>query len=138
MKIPILCLVGFAGWALFLVLMIGLYRVTQVLTRKVPPKGFPGGTPHGSERYWRLNRAHMNTLESLPVFATLVLSAALVGVQGPLVDQIAMTILGARVGQSAAHVAGGDNIHVNVRFTFFAVQLVCFVWLGILIVATLA
>jgi uncharacterized MAPEG superfamily protein len=137
MKVPLLSLVGFAVWAVFLVLSIGAYRVTQVLLRQVPPNGFPSGTPHGGDRYWRLNRAHVNTLESLPIFGALVLSAVLAGVQGPLVDQLAMTVLGARIGQSTAHVAGGSNLHVNVRFAFFAVQIVCFLWLAILIALAL-
>ena len=133
MRTPLLCLVGFTAWAIVLVLCIGMYRVSQVLRREVPPNGFASGTPHGGEGYWRLNRAHLNTVESLPIFAALVVSAVLAGVQGPLVDDLATTVLAARIGQSAVHVAGGSNLHVNVRFVFFVVQIGCFAWLAGLI-----
>jgi uncharacterized MAPEG superfamily protein len=137
MNVPVLCLLGFAGWALLLVGAIGIVRVGKVLRREVPPNGFPSGTKHGTEAYWRLNRAHMNTLENLPIFATVVLAAAVVGVQGPMLDQLAMTTLGARIGQSSVHVAGGTNLHINARFTFFLVQIVCLLWMGVLVASAI-
>ena len=50
-----------------LVTAIGAFRVLQVLTRKKAANEFPSGTPHGGDLYWRLNRAHMNTAENLPL-----------------------------------------------------------------------
>lgn len=69
---PLLCLLAFAGWALFLVLCIAAARVSQVLTGKKKPNEFPSGVPHGGDRYWRLNRAHLNTVENLPIFGAIV------------------------------------------------------------------
>ena len=116
-------LVGFAAWTLALVLAIGGIRVAKVLRREVPPNGFPSGQKHGGEAYWRLNRAHANCVENLPVFAVLVLVHAVSGLDAPLVDTLAPVVLGARIGQTTAHVSSGSNVAVNVRFTFFLVQL---------------
>ena len=44
------------------------------------PADFPASVPHGSDRYWRLNRAHLNCLEFLPMFAAVVLTGAVLGV----------------------------------------------------------
>jgi uncharacterized MAPEG superfamily protein len=127
----LLCLVLFTLWPIVLVLAIGAVRVSQVLTGKKPPNGFPSGTQHGSDWYWRLNRAHVNTLESLPVFASLVLTAAVLHLDDPAFATLATTVVAARAGQTLAHVFGGGNMHVNVRFTFFVVQLTCFLWMGL-------
>lgn len=126
-RTALLCLLAFALWPVLLVTAIGAFRVSQVLARKVAPNGFPSGTPHGGDLYWRLNRAHINALESLPVFAAIVLAGALAHVDAPTFDTLAEVAVGARIGQSLVHVAGSTNHHVNVRFSFFVTQLVCFV-----------
>jgi uncharacterized MAPEG superfamily protein len=131
MTTPLLCLLGFAGWAVLLVVAVGTARAAQVLTGKATANGFPSGTRHGGDAYWRLNRAHINTLESLPVFASVVLVAAVAQVSDPSIDRAAVVALGARVLQSLVHISGGSNMHVNVRFTFFLVQLGSFVEIGV-------
>jgi uncharacterized MAPEG superfamily protein len=130
-RIPLLCLVAFALWPVVLVLGIGAFRVPQVLMGKAAANSFPSGTPHGGDLYWRLNRAHMNALESLPVFAALVLTAVVSQTVTPSFERLAMITVGARVAQSIVHVSGNSNMHVNVRFTFFVVQLACFVLMGL-------
>jgi uncharacterized MAPEG superfamily protein len=101
--------------------------VGKVLTGKAQPNQFPSGVPHGSDAYWRLNRAHMNCVESLPVFASLVLVATVAGLRLPVLDTAARIVLAARVGQSLAHLSSGSNLAVNVRFAFFIVQVGCYV-----------
>ncbi len=123
MTTSLYCLVGWCAWALLLVLAIGLARVTQVLTGKKRPNEFPSGVPHGSDMYWRLNRAHMNCIENLPIFAALVLVAALAHVN---VGGLAELALAARVVQSLAHVSSGRSLVVNLRFTAFLAQAGCF------------
>lgn len=130
-RIPLLCLVAFALWPIVLVLGIGAYRIPQVLTGKVAANSFPSGTPHGGDTYWRLNRAHMNALESLPIFAALVLTGVVAQAITPMFERLCMITVGARVAQSIVHVLGNSNMHVNVRFTFFVVQLGCFVTMGV-------
>ncbi|MEE8581738.1 MAG: MAPEG family protein [Myxococcota bacterium] len=136
MSTALLCLLGFVGWTLLLLISIGVIRVSHVLTGARRPNEFPGGERHGSDRYWRLNRAHANCLENLPIFAALVLVAAAADVSEPRLGQLAVVILAGRVGQSVAHISSGRNLAVNVRFAFFLSQLVCFVWMGILIART--
>jgi uncharacterized MAPEG superfamily protein len=131
MTTPLLCVLGFAGWAVLLVVAVGSARALQVLTGEASANSFPSGTQHGGDAYWRLNRAHLNTLESLPIFATVVLVAAVAQVSDPAIDRAAVVALGARVGQSLTHIAGGSNMHVNVRFAFFLVQLASFVEIGL-------
>lgn len=135
MSIPLLCLLGFAMWAVVLVSAIGAVRVTQVMTRTVPPNGFPSGQPHGSAAYWRLNRAHMNTLENLPIFGAVVVVGVLSNVQAPMFSTLAQVVLAARVAQSVFHVSSGSNMVVNARFTAFLTQIVCLAWMALLIVS---
>lgn len=131
-NVPLLCLLGFALWPIVLVSGIGVFRVSQVLTGKAQANSFPSGTPHGSDLYWRLNRAHMNTLEALPIFAAVVLVGAVAHVDSPMFANLAVVALVARVGQSTAHVSGNSNMHVNVRFTFFLTQMVCCAFMALI------
>ena len=78
---PLTALILFAVWSLLLVSTIGIWRVSQLLTGRVPKGGFTPGAPHGGDAYWRMNRAHMNSVENLPVFGALVLSGVVLQVQ---------------------------------------------------------
>jgi uncharacterized MAPEG superfamily protein len=127
MTTPLWCLLGFVAWTLLLLLAVGIARVGAVLRREKRANEFPSGVPHGSDAYWRLNRAHLNCVENLPLFATVVLVAAVAGVKAPILDTLSCLYLAARVGQSIAHVSSGSVLAVNVRFTFFIVQVGCLV-----------
>jgi uncharacterized MAPEG superfamily protein len=127
MTTPLWCLVGFVAWTLLLLLAVAGARVSKVLTGQAAANDFPSGVPHGSDAYWRLNRAHLNCLENLPVFGAVVVVATLAGIKAPVLDTLARLYLGARVGQSVTHVASGSALAVNVRFTFFLVQFACLV-----------
>ncbi len=135
MSIPLLCLLGFAGWTLALVVAgIGAIRVFKVLSGQARPNQFPADEPHGSPAYRRLMRAHANCVENLPIFATLVLVTEVLGRRDPLFDSLAMAILVARVGQSVAHISSGRSLVINVRFVMFSTQVVAFVWWGLRLV----
>ena len=134
MHTPLLCLLGFVLWTVLLVACgIAAIRFTAVLTGKAPPNGFPADVPHGSERYRRTMRAHMNCVENLPLFASVVLTGALVHAGSPLMDTLALTYLGARVSQSLVHIASGRFIAITMRLTCFVVQTVCLTWMGVLV-----
>jgi uncharacterized MAPEG superfamily protein len=126
MTFPLWCLLGFAVWAIALVLALGTVRVARVLTGKQAANSFPSGQPHGGDRYWRLNRAHMNAVENLPIFGALVVIAYLVPVDNGTVDGAALTVLIARVAQSCIHIASNHNMAVNLRFTAYLTQLGAF------------
>ena len=127
-------LLGFAAWTLLLVVVgIGGPRITAILKKQATPASFTPAVPHGSERYQRSMRAHMNCVENLPVFAALVLLGSAVGVTSEAFQMLAVTVLPARVVQSVAHIASGRNRAVLVRFIFYSIQLGCFAGMIILL-----
>jgi uncharacterized MAPEG superfamily protein len=120
-------LLGFVVWTVtLLVVGIGTPRIVAVINQQARANSFNPNVPHGSERYQRSMRAHLNCVENLPVFASLVLLGTLVAIPGSLFQWAAITVLPARMLQTVAHVASGRNRAVLVRFTFFLVQLLCF------------
>jgi len=120
-------LLGFAVWTVVLLMStIGSTRVTAVLRREARPNSFNAAVPHGSELYQRCMRAHLNCVENLPIFASLVLLGASLGVTSAWFQVAAAGVLPARVGQSLAHIASGRDRAVLVRFYFYSVQLLCF------------
>lgn len=130
----IAALVGFALWALALVCGVGLCRVVWVLVGKFRPNGFPSGQEHGPDWYWRLNRAHMNTVENLPIFGALVLAAWAAEVQ---VDLAATVVLAARIGQTLFHVSSNRSLVVNLRFTCFLTQVIAMAVIGLKVLGAL-
>jgi hypothetical protein len=127
---PLAALVLFALWALVLVLAIGGWRATMVFSGKSAITGFPSGTQHGGDAYWRLNRAHMNTLENLPVFATLVLTGVYLKADDPAFLLMPSVILYARITQSIIHVTSGTALAINLRFAAYVVQVAAMFVIG--------
>lgn len=81
----------------------------------------------GEDWYRRGVRAHANCVENLPVFVAVVWVISALGVNDPAVNYLSILILVARVCQSLVHVCHVQtNAFVAVRFTFFFVQLACF------------
>lgn len=126
-------LIIYALWAIALVLMIGAERVLQVVTGKAKITDFTAGVPHGSDSYWRINRAHLNTVENLPVFAAIVLSGYIVGEGTATFNKLAVVVVAARIVQSLIHIISGSPMAIRFRFTAFAVQIVCEIWMAILV-----
>ena len=129
----ITALVAYALWAIALVIALAVVRCTAVLGGRAKANSFTAGTPHGGDAYWRLNRAHLNTLENLPVFATIVLSSWVVGMETATFNRLAVIVVVARIVQSLIHLISGSVAAVSARFAAFAVQLVCEVWMAVLV-----
>ena len=127
----VIALTVYALWAIVLVVFIALSRVSQVMSGKAGPGDFPSGTKHGSDGYWRLNRAHLNTLENLPIFGALVLAGWVAGLDTPIFNMLATVIVVARVVQSLIHISSGSALAINLRFLSLLVQLVCEVWMAV-------
>lgn len=119
---PLVALVLFAVWGLLLVIAIVVTRLGLVLFQGKKAGDFPAGTQHGSDAYWRLNRAHMNVAENLPFFGALVLCGLYLQVQGFAFEVLPSLVLYARVAQSLIHVASGSRLAVTLRFTCYLVQ----------------
>ncbi len=126
-------LIVFALWTIVLLLSIGAVRVGQVLAGKARANDFPGGIKHGGDMYWRLNRAHANCVENLPVFGAIVLAAAASGHVCATFDKLAWAVALARIPQSLAHISSGSELAVNIRFLFFAVQLVSMIAMAVML-----
>lgn len=134
MTTPLFALMGFVFWTVLLVLAIGLSRVAEVASGKTAVNGFPSGQPHGGDRYWRLNRAHMNCVENLPLFGAVVLTGHVTGLTGGSFASMAQVYVIARVAQTMVHVASGSAMAVNARFGCFVVQVTCLVAMAVQIV----
>lgn len=115
-------LLGFAAWTLVLVLVPVAYRSAMVLLGRKPANAWKRGEPTAVPPFVeRATHAHLNCLETLPVFGAVVLVAAAAG-HLPVVDDLAPFVLFARLGQSAVHLVGVTHALVVVRFTFFGAQ----------------
>ena len=106
------------------------------LQRNGTDPGFPGRRLGGAEWYRRATRAHANCIENLPVFGAIVFALYVGNVGGALVDALSVAVLAARIVQSTVHVCFvHTNTIASVRFGFFFVQFICFMWLtGIIVV----
>lgn len=131
MNLTILGLLIFGLWTLFLAAIVVVWRVSQVMQGKVPANGFPSGERHGSDAYWRANRAHMNALENLPLFAAVALSGIVAGVADISFGTLALIVAAARIVQSSVHLSSGSVKAVNLRFTAYIVQLIAIGWMAV-------
>lgn len=128
MTIPLWMLLGFATWTLMLLIAtVGVYRWVRILFRKASIASFRSDQLEGEDWYRRGTRAHANCVENLPVFGAIVLVITITDVNGPVVDSLCTAVLIARIFQSLVHVSHAQtDAFVAVRFSFFSVQLVCF------------
>jgi len=135
MTIPMWMLLGFATWTLLLLMAtVGVYRWINILFGRASIASFRSDQLEGQDWYRRGTRAHANCVENLPVFGAIVLVISLIGATGPAVNYLCTIILIARVCQSLVHVSHVQtDAFVAVRFSFFCVQLVCF--LALIVIA---
>jgi len=134
MTTPLCALMGFVFWTVLIVLAIGTVRVAEVLSGKTAVNGFPSGQPHGGDAYWRLNRAHLNCVENLPLFAAVVLAGHVTGLTAGTFATFAQVYIAARVVQTLIHVSSGSVMAVNLRFGAFIVQVVSLVTMASMVV----
>lgn len=129
----LVALLAFAGWTVVLVAGVFSWRGLEILLHGKKFNSFPSGAQHGSDIYWRLNRAHVNAVENLTLFTVVVVAALYTQAQNPMLNSLAWSVVVARVGQSLAHVSSGSQIAVALRFTFYFTQLICMMWMVALI-----
>lgn len=115
-------LTGFVGWTLALLVLMEAIRSKLVISKEVPANGFQPDNANLSPFMQRLARAHVNCLEGLPVFGTLML-IAVVADKAFVTDPLAYPFLVARIVQSVIHLSSLSPLAVTLRFTAFAVQL---------------
>ena len=139
MTTPVWVLLGLAAWTLLLLIMtVGVYRWSLILTGRTSIASWRADEQQGSDWYRRAVRAHMNCVENLPIYTAIVVALLATGVTSTLLDGLAITILVARILQSSIHVTFEQtNAIAALRFFFFSVQAACMIAMGV-IVATSA
>ncbi len=123
-------LVGFAFWTLALVALVFLYRGLRFL-KGTPINHWPRGNKPTDDASFvkRLEDAHANCLENLPVFAVIVLAASAMD-KTATVSLLAPFVLYARMGQTLVHLMGVGPKQVLVRASFWSVQLGLCLWMA--------
>ena len=131
MTIPQWTLLGFSAWTLLLlVATVGVYRWGNILFAKARIASFRSDQLEGKDWYQRGTQSHANCIENLPVFGAIVFVMTAIGLRGPMVDTLCIAILAARICQSTVHVSHEQtDAFVAVRFSFYSVQLACFITL---------
>ncbi len=122
MTAAVTALVGFAGWTLVLALIMVSFRIVnsfggaKIALNQFSPAGddLPG---FGR----RITRAHLNCIETLPVFAALVAAAGFSN-QWSVMEGTVMYVLYARLGQSVVHMISTAIPMVYLRGGLFTVQ----------------
>ncbi len=117
-------LIGFAVWAVILVLLLGVARGRS-------GRAANSFKPYGdTEQLDAYSRAHANTVENLPIFAVLYLGAFWTGAAAPVMA-IGWAVLGARIVQSITHIISRSPGAVGLRAAMQLVQIASFLWLGV-------
>ena len=120
-------LIGFTAWTLLLVLLIFAWRGIAIVLKGRPADSWTRGKlVDDPALVKRIEHAHINCLENLPIFAVIVLAAAAMG-KSAVTDAWAGYVLYARIAQSLVHFVGVSHWLVMLRATFWAIQLVLFV-----------
>jgi len=120
-------LLGLVAWTLILLIVMEGLRARLVASKAIASNAFRPDNANLSPFMQRLARAHANCVESLPVFATLLIAALITG-RTAITDPLAPWLLAARVVQSGAHLSSGGAFATNLRFAAFVVQVAIAVW----------
>ena len=121
-------LILYALWAVALQVLLAFARFSAMRRDNRLENSFkPTGDTDQLDAH---SRAHMNTVENLPVFTLVYLSALWLATGAP-VEAIGWTALGARMLQSLCHIASRENAFVRLRAAMQFVQIICFSWLGV-------
>lgn len=112
----------YAAWMLLLTLIYALPRLPQGLSGRRAPDSWERDRPSPDPLVLqRLKHAHLNAIETFPIFAAVVLIAGqmdrLADVEG-----LAPWVLGFRVLQSIIHVSGTGFANMTLRGATFLVQ----------------
>ncbi|HZR33989.1 MAG TPA: MAPEG family protein [Nevskia sp.] len=120
-------LIGFTAWTLLLVLIVFSWRGIAILLQGRKADSWTRGKQVDDPGFVRrVEHAHANALENLPLFAVIVLVAQAMG-KSAVTDAWAMYVLYARVAQSLVHMIGVNHWLVMLRATFWSAQLVLFI-----------
>lgn len=114
-------LLAFIAWTLGLVLLMVGLRGVMVLRGQRKANQFTPDNADLSPFMQRLARAHVNCLEGLAAFGSLMLLAVATQ-RSAVTDPLAGWMLAARLAQSCIHLFSTSPMAVSLRFTAFLVQ----------------
>jgi uncharacterized MAPEG superfamily protein len=117
----ITALLLFAAWTMLLMFSYVTYRTLMVARGSSAASWTRGSGYDVPALVKRMENAHANCVENLPVYGAIVLAAAVLG-KSAVVDATALWFLSARIAQSVVHVAGVNHVLVLVRAVFFTIQ----------------
>lgn len=121
-------LIGFTAWTLLLVFIAVNWRALEILRGVKADSWTRGAERERPSMVKRIEHAHFNCLENLPVFAAIVLVAYAMG-KAPVVDTLACYVLIARLGQSIVHIMGVSHWMVMLRAAFYTAQVLMFFYM---------
>ncbi len=129
---PAICvLICFTLLTAVLAISYPLQRVLMTLTGKAAANSWTRGAQTAPQPAWsvRVQHAHLNCLENLPLYAAVVI-AAYISDQLVLIEGLAMVYLALRVGQSLIHVISDSATFVFIRANLWLPQMfILFYWL---------
>ena len=120
----------YAAWTLLLpVIYAGTIRVPAIASGRKRADSWERGKPNDDPAALaRMKNAHGNCTENFPVFAAIVVVAALLG-KIAIADAVAGYVLYARVAQSVVHIIGTSLPLIALRGFFYAAQVVLMLWM---------
>lgn len=136
MEHSLLALLLYVTWTLLLLGGIALLRVSVTLAGKRAANAFEVFGEDVSPFSARLCRAHANCYENLPIFAGLILVAAVSG-NAAITAPLALWAVVARVGQSTVHLLSTRIGAVQLRFLFFLALWLIQAWWAVLLLGAL-
>ncbi len=131
-ELSLLMLIVYVLWAVVLSLVVATWQMRRVMVQEGSAEAITAqneGSPFN-----RAQRAHLNAMEQLPLFASLVLLEALLDTGSPLFGQLTMVVVAARLCQSFVHFLPRLRSTIAVAFIFFLVQMMITVLMGVDIV----
>jgi uncharacterized MAPEG superfamily protein len=120
----------YAVWTLLLpVVYAGSIRVPRIAAGRKTADHWERGKPSDDPPVLvRTKNAHLNCTENFPIFAAVVVVAALLG-RTPVVDSLAAYVLYARIVQSIAHISGTSLALIAIRGAFYFIQVVLILYM---------
>ena len=119
----------YAVWTLLLPIGYAAIRVPLIAGGRKSADHWERGKPVDDPPLLvRAKNAHLNCTENFPVFAAVVIVAALLG-KIALADALAGYVLYARIAQSLVHLAGTSLPLVALRGFFYFVQIVLILYM---------
>ena len=125
-------LAAFSLWTLLWLLPLVVLRITKM--RK--GESIAEFSPHHDSSpsfYQRVMRIHSNCLETLPIYASLVLVAGSTGFIHILSGAAVSVFFGARIIQSLIHAYSSKGIFPYLRGSFFGVQVALMIYWAIML-----